>query len=133
MKIGIKAMFEYTLGGKVKQVAGGGLVLEKPKFGEKCNSCGLCCTIQPCLLAEQFLNCFDGPCVALEEESDGRKTCGLVKRPAHYMFGEDAPQSLTGGFQVMLANMLGIGRGCDASDDVSSPQPSLTQPETDNT
>jgi hypothetical protein len=79
MKIGIKAMFEYTLGGKVKQVAGGGLVLEKPKFGE------------------------------------------------------DAPQSLTGGFQVMLANMLGIGRGCDASDDVSSPQPSLTQPETDNT
>jgi hypothetical protein len=92
-------------------------MFEKPKFGEKCNGCGMCCTVEPCLIAQTLLNCHEGPCVALETETDGRKTCGMVKRPAHYMFNEDAPPSATGEFQVMIANMLGIGRGCDAADD----------------
>lgn len=67
------------------------------------------------------MNCTIGPCKALEDE-DGRKVCGLVKRPAWYMFGEDVPESATGWLSVMFANALGIGRGCDAGDMPSNDQ-----------
>lgn len=90
-------------------------MIEKPRFGAPCNGCGMCCTVQPCKLAQEFLSCTVGPCVALESEGE-RKVCGLVKRPAWYMFGEDIPEKDTGWFSVMLANALGIGMGCDADD-----------------
>lgn len=87
----------------------------KPPRGEDCNGCGMCCTVQPCMLAVDFLNCTEGPCVALEREDD-RTFCGLVRRPVHYLLGQYAPPSATGNLQVHLAGMLGIGRGCDSDD-----------------
>ena len=87
----------------------------KPKIGAPCNGCGMCCTVQPCALAVVFLDCTEGPCIALE--LDGEKmVCGLVKRPAWYMFGEDRSVSETGRLSVLYAQALGIGRGCDADD-----------------
>jgi hypothetical protein len=87
----------------------------KPKLYEPCNGCGMCCTVKPCMLAQKVLNCMNGPCIAME--SDGEKmVCGLIKRPAWYMFGEDRPESETGKLSVLFANALGVGRGCDADD-----------------
>lgn len=67
------------------------------------------------MLAQEMLNCTTGPCIAMESDGD-KKVCGLIKRPAWYMFGEDQPESQTGHLSVMFANALGVGRGCDAHD-----------------
>lgn len=98
-------------------------MLPKPKLNSPCNHCGMCCTVQPCELANEFLNCTEGPCIALERDGI-KQVCGLVRRPAYYMFGEHRPESETGHLSVLFANSLGIGRGCDA-DDVD---PSVWQP-----
>lgn len=89
--------------------------IPKPKLGEPCPGCGLCCKMEPCGLAQEIMgHTTKGPCRALEEE-DGKYICGLVKRPAFYMFGEEnVPESETGWLSVLYANALGIGRGCDA-------------------
>lgn len=77
----------------------------------------MCCRIEPCALAREAMDHpAEGPCRAIEEEN-GRYICGLVKRPAFYMFGEEnVPESETGWLSVMFANALGIGRGCDSGD-----------------
>lgn len=105
--------------------------LPKPRFGEPCNGCGYCCTVQPCQLAQEFLNCSEGPCVALEAR-DGRTVCGLVRNPLGYIFkaahpDQDVPvldeaPDLEAGRQLStdLANALGVGRGCDTDDDEES-------------
>lgn len=90
-------------------------MISKPKLNEPCNGCGMCCTVEPCQLAQEMLNCTTGPCIAMESDGE-KKVCGLVKRPAWYMFGEDQPESQTGHLSVMFANALGVGRGCDADD-----------------
>lgn len=92
------------------------LMPPKPRRGDPCNGCGMCCTVQPCMLAVEFLNCTKGPCVALEQEG-GRTYCGFVRRPVHYLMGQDAPPSATGQLQSMLAFKLGIGHGCDSDDE----------------
>ncbi|NML61806.1 hypothetical protein HHL21_12085 [Massilia sp. RP-1-19] len=105
--------------------------LQKPKFGEPCNGCGYCCTMEPCKLAQEFLRCMTGPCVALETR-DGRAICGLVRNPLGYLFKaahpeadvpvlEDAPD-IEASTQLSgdLAAALGIGKGCDTADDEES-------------
>lgn len=89
--------------------------LSKPDLGSPCNGCGMCCTVEPCKLAQDILKCFAGPCVAIETIGL-KKVCGLVRRPAWHMFKEDRPESETGPLSVMFANALGVGRGCDAND-----------------
>ncbi|WP_155633130.1 hypothetical protein [Burkholderia stagnalis] len=103
----------------------------KPKFGESCNGCGYCCTVGPCMLAQEFLHCMTGPCVALEVQ-DGRTVCGLVRNPLGYLFQAahpaesvsvlEAPPSIDLGHRlsVEFAAALGLGEGCDADDDDES-------------
>lgn len=103
----------------------------KPKLGESCNGCGYCCTLQPCSLAQEFLHCTTGPCLALETR-EGKTHCGLVRNPLGYIFKaahpdsdtpvlEDAPD-IEAGKQLSkdLATALGIGVGCDSADDEES-------------
>jgi hypothetical protein len=103
----------------------------KPKFGDACNGCGYCCTVQSCKLAEEFLRCVTGPCVALEVR-EGKTVCGLVRNPLGYLFKAahpdddtpvlDAAPDFEAGKQLSadLAAALGIGLGCDADDDEES-------------
>lgn len=105
--------------------------LSKPTFGESCNGCGYCCTMEPCKLAQEFLHCTTGPCVALESKG-GRTVCGLVRNPLGYIFKaahpdadvpvlETAPSSDAGNaLSEEFAAALGIGKGCDADDDSES-------------
>jgi hypothetical protein len=104
---------------------------QKPRFGEPCNGCGYCCTMQPCALAEEFLKCTTGPCVALERDGD-RTGCGLVRNPLGYLFKAahpqadvpvlDAPLATQAGSELSadMARALGIGLGCDSDDDADS-------------
>jgi len=99
-----------------RSTAGLELTLHKPRKGDACNGCGMCCSVQPCALAAEFLHCTTGPCVALEYE-DGRTFCGFVRRPVHYLMAKDAPPSITGTLQAHLAGILGLGHGCDSDDE----------------
>lgn len=105
--------------------------LLKPQAGTPCNGCGYCCTVQPCQLAEDFLNCHTGPCVALEKR-DGRAVCGLVRNPLSYIFKaahpdqdvavlDDAPDlEASRQMSADIAAALGVGRGCDSDDDADA-------------
>lgn len=105
--------------------------LTKPKFGDACNGCGYCCTMQPCMLAQEFLGCSTGPCIALEKQA-GRTVCGLVRNPLGYIFKAAHPDADVDVLEAApdldasrelssdLASALGIGRGCDSDDDVQS-------------
>lgn len=105
--------------------------LPKPVFGAPCNGCGYCCSVQPCQLAQEFLNSHTGPCVALEKR-DGRAVCGLVRNPLSYIFAAAHPDQevpvldealdCDAGRQLSsdLAAALGVGKGCDADDDSDS-------------
>lgn len=84
--------------------------LPKPAFGSPCNGCGLCCIVSPCQLAVEYLGATD-KCPALERSGD-RYSCGLVTDPARHLgvFPESGPM-----LSRMFGEMLGVGRGCDAS------------------
>jgi len=90
--------------------------LLKPRKGDACNGCGACCIAEPCALAREILGATKGRCPALETDAE-RSYCGIVRRPAHYMFGEDAPASESGQVSALFASALGLGAGCDADDD----------------
>lgn len=104
----------------------------KPALGSPCNGCGYCCTKEPCALAQEFLNCAAGPCVALEF-ADGKTICGLVRNPLGYLYKAarpddqsvhvlDAATDIDAGraLSAEMALAVGIGKGCDADDDLES-------------
>lgn len=103
----------------------------KPKFGQVCNGCGYCCTTEPCMLANEYLGCNSGPCVALEF-ADGKSGCGLVRNPLGYLWLKAKPcgdkavlfdaKLIEHGAELSaeIASALGIGRGCDSLDDEQS-------------
>ncbi|MFL1449142.1 hypothetical protein ACI77O_12175 [Pseudomonas tritici] len=107
------------------------LIYGKPQHGQPCNSCGYCCTVEPCMLANEYLDCNAGPCVALEV-SDGKSSCGFVRNPLGYLWVKthpssdramlDDPAMIKQGAELsaQLASALGVGRGCDSSDDAQS-------------
>ena len=90
-------------------------VLPKPKFGESCNSCGICCIVRPCQLSLEILGDLPGPCRALESDGD-KRVCGIIKRPAWYMFKEDVEDDMTDYLSTIFSMALGIGIGCDSDD-----------------
>ena len=84
----------------------------KPKCGDACNGCGVCCIAEPCASAVEFIGATEGPCPALEFE-DGRYWCGMVRHPAKYLGEPEKPwaDKILGG---IYAEMIAVGHGCDA-------------------
>ena len=81
--------------------------LDKPRYSEPCNGCGLCCRIEPCGLALEILgDNAQAPCQFLIER-DGRTWCGVVEAAA-------AKDEAFGGW---FAWRLGIGVGCQFHDE----------------
>lgn len=88
----------------------------KPKFGTACNGCGLCCLIEPCSLAIEFVTSdTTGPCPALEKEDD-RFWCGLLRRPHHYIEELKEKPWVDGPIQEILLASGAFGAGCDSDD-----------------
>lgn len=103
------------------------LPVPKPRLHQSCNGCGYCCVVEPCQLAQEFLNCIEGPCVALEQ-ADGRTYCGLVRNPLLHLYRAHNPaqnhtddlmpqtSGINADLGVQFASALGLGAGCDADD-----------------
>lgn len=106
--------------------------IEKPPEGDACNGCGLCCIAEQCAVSVILFEPQD-QCPALEIE-DGRYWCGLMQNPGNY---NPVPEELKDAFQSLgeLAAekgippeaasieywklVLGAGRGCDSTDDLT--------------
>lgn len=85
----------------------------KPDYMHPCNGCGVCCHLEPCAIAREYIPGLQvGPCAALEYE-DGRFLCGMIRHPGRYM---GLPNDWADGFiGSLFAEALGVGRGCDAT------------------
>lgn len=91
--------------------------LPKPKIGEKCNGCGLCCMMQVCMngaYVQRLVNALGetipGPCPALVRNNDGSYACGIVLQPKKYIKGSKYPEEV---LRKNFAHMIGASRGCD--------------------
>jgi hypothetical protein len=72
---------------------------KKPRHGEACNRCGLCCYSQLCDVAHMIHNKRQGPCPELQWDADGSR-CGLIDRT-------------TGEVQEDVRLLINSGAGCD--------------------
>lgn len=85
---------------------------EKPRFGSPCNGCGLCCAVERCGIAVEYLGAGPGPCPAMVFE-DRRFWCGLVRTPHRFLGTPRFGDELLG---KEISRLLGVGKGCDADD-----------------
>jgi hypothetical protein len=76
-----------------------GMLEKKPRHGEACNRCGLCCYAQLCDVAQVIHGRQHGPCPELKWDADGSR-CGLIDRTDGLM-REDAKL------------LINTGAGCD--------------------
>lgn len=91
--------------------------LPKPKIGEPCNGCGLCCHIQICntgaflLKKVKYLGekTIKGKCPALLSNDDGSFSCGLIKTPSRFIRSKYRPEVIS----KTVAQLVGSGTGCD--------------------
>ena len=78
----------------------------KPKFGQACNGCGLCCAIELCGIAEMAFPGAQAPCPALKIAPDGKSTyCQLIAIEKNFRL------------EPMIQNILGVGHGCTMPDE----------------
>src|SRR5262245_6460254 len=88
-------------------------VLNKPPFGDPCNHCGICCTLELCPIAEEHFPGAPLPCPALEYH-DGFFRCGMVSRPSYHLGAKfNADEILS----PLMARAIGIGQGCGCPDE----------------
>ena len=86
----------------------------KPRPGEPCNRCGVCCAAEPCPVAYVFLFQRKGRCRALvwEEESNGY-SCGMVVHPDD--FSRWIPKFSRRWLGDYFAQRIAAGQGCDSN------------------
>ncbi len=52
---------------------------DKPRYGTPCNGCGVCCSLEICLVGKMVFQGSQAPCPALKISNDGTRTfCNLV-------------------------------------------------------
>lgn len=95
------------------------MVERKPKHGQPCNNCGLCCFISLCPLAQRvFLRAepvkgrpVRGPCPALLIADDKTSRCGLVLAPSRRRAASPIVASSTPGTNTdLLGHRLRLPR-----------------------
>jgi hypothetical protein len=72
---------------------------KKPRHGDPCNRCGLCCHASLCDMARVIHGERAGPCPELQWDSDGSR-CGLIERS-------------TGEAREDAKLLINSGNGCD--------------------
>ena len=89
----------------------------KPKIGEPCNNCGICCMSQVCGngsfvmgLVDELGKRADGRCPALIEADKGKYMCDIVRNPTKYIKHSKYPASV---LSRNFAHLIGSGIGCD--------------------
>lgn len=92
-------------------------MINKPKIGEKCNGCGICCRNQVCMNGAYVLKLVDTlgetvkrPCPAIVENKDGSISCGIILNPNKYIKNSKYPAKV---LSSNFAFLVGAGSGCD--------------------
>ena len=92
-------------------------MIEKPKIGEPCNGCGICCKIQVCMngafvqgLVRELGETVKGECPALVKNNDNTYSCGVIINPNKYIKHSKYPASV---LSKNFAQLVGAGTGCD--------------------
>lgn len=85
--------------------------LPKPRAGQPCNSCGLCCLREQCPISIELFG-ESSVCPALNASGD-KLLCGLVTDGASYA---NVPPHWNEDISGAFALMLGAGEGCDSGD-----------------
>lgn len=80
---------------------------DKPKHGDPCNGCGVCCAKEICYPGEMAYAGAHAPCPGLKIH-DGRTYCELI---VGEIIGETEP---------ILQKGLGIGLGCSMEDEAAN-------------
>lgn len=91
---------------------------DKPKIGEPCNGCGLCCKLFVCHTGAFMLGLtkypgekrLQGPCPALTQRSDDSYGCGIVMHPEKFL-GKTKYRPEVISKHMMVC--IGSGDGCD--------------------
>ena len=97
-------------------------IIQKPKYLQPCNRCGQCCKEQLCHVAEIVFVGHEenAQCPALEIETSGEFSCGMIKRPDHYLqtnWSAEDRKAMTDYLVPTIKASLGIGHGCQMRDD----------------
>ncbi len=93
------------------------LAPEKPKFGQPCNGCGICCLAEPCPLAHVYLWQFRGSCRALVWQAEQQRyACGMLLYPERFV--RLLPARLAPYLKPWFARRIAAGVGCDSSDEL---------------
>ena len=100
----------------------------KPRLGQPCNGCGLCCLVAPCPLGMLLSRRRQGACAALLwDESTARYRCGALTEPEQALRGAlpGAPRfiaaALTGLLKRAAGRWIAAGQGCDSTLEVQRP------------
>ncbi|MBU1237415.1 MAG: hypothetical protein KJ634_14455 [Gammaproteobacteria bacterium] len=84
----------------------------KPRWGEPCNGCGVCCAAEPCPVGQLRFRRRRGACPALEwDAASSRYRCALVADPRRFIPG--LPGFLHRPIAALLHRQIAAGRGCD--------------------
>jgi hypothetical protein len=84
----------------------------KPRWGEPCNGCGICCAAEPCPVGQLRFRQRHGTCPALEwNAASSHYRCALVTDPRRLIPG--LPGFLDRVVVALLRRQIAAGGGCD--------------------
>jgi hypothetical protein len=90
----------------------------KPRTGQPCNGCGVCCASEPCPAGMLVSRRRQGRCAALQWDEGGRLyRCGLVAAPAELL-----PRWLRFAAPLLARlarRWIAAGAGCDSTVDAA--------------
>jgi hypothetical protein len=92
------------------------MVVNKPRHGDACNRCGVCCYMTLCELGRHVFNRPGnpayGPCPALQRrDQNGDFECGVAANPGKYFPAAEADPLK---YRAAASEIIFAGVGCDA-------------------
>lgn len=95
-------------------VAPRGMLERKPKHGQPCTNCGLCCVSSLCELGAHVFQRerLPGPCPALVQDDEHHYACDVARHPQKYK--KPRADQTIGGMRRAALLLIWAGLGCDA-------------------
>jgi len=87
----------------------------KPRHGDPCNRCGVCCMATVCQLGQHVFKreYHEGPCPGLKPDGDGEYACDVVRNPQAYAQGL-SPSVKVHALRMAARKIIYADDGCDA-------------------
>ncbi len=94
----------------------------KPRWGEPCNGCGVCCLSEPCPVGILLSRRRQGACVAVSwDEATQRYRCGVVSAPERWC---PLPWRWARRLAARISlRWIAAGKGCDCDIELQDAEP----------